>query len=393
MPEPRSATTGFGAANLNSMISNTCQRNEANVGRQSALNALVIGAGARALAKGPTSRGCVDAEGGDRELPVVQQAPLMLHRGTPGEKCSYRLMRALLVHNPTAGTKNHDRGSIVDALQLGDIKVDYVSTKDDGVTRALRRACDVVIAAGGDGTIGYVFTHLADRSIPIGILPLGSANNIARSLGIAGTPAELAERWRGGQVHSFHLVEVNYSPDRRELCAEGFGVGLIAALIKRLAKGRKTDGAGDIRRGRRALTALVSDAELLDLEVNIDGKPWKSDLISVDVLNIPFSGPALPLAHNADPADTLLDAIGFESGKRDELIEWINSPREDAPPVSTRRGKQIEIRWRDADSRLDDKVAKENSDWQQVLIRCDPEPLHILVPAKHPAIKNSAKIL
>ena len=68
------------------------------------------------------------------------------------------------------------------------------------------------------------------------------------------------------------------------------------------------------------MTALVSDAEPLDLEVNIDGKPWKSDLISVDVLNL-FTGPALPLAPNADPGDTLLDVIGFESGKREELMD------------------------------------------------------------------------
>jgi diacylglycerol kinase (ATP) len=317
-------------------------------------------------------------------------SPLTRHRGTLGEKRSYQLMRALLVHNPTAGTKGHDKGSIIDALHLAGIKVDYVSTKDDDLKRALKHACDFVVAAGGDGTIGYVFTHLADRSIPIGILPLGSANNVARSLGIAGTPAELAEQWRAGHVHSFHLVEVTFGNDKRELCTEGFGVGLIAGLIKRRAKGRKADGADDIRRGRLALTALVSDADLLDLEVNIDGRPWKNDLISVDVLNIPFTGPALPLAHNADPGDTLLDVIGFKSDKRAELIEWIKSPQEDAPPVSARRGEQIEIRWRDADSRLDDEVAKGEPGWRQALIRCDPEPLRILVPIKHPAVKNSA---
>jgi diacylglycerol kinase family enzyme len=165
----------------------------------------------------------------------------------------------------------------------------------------------------------------------------------------------------------------------------------MAALIKRRAKGRKADGADDIRRGRRALTALVSDAKPPDLEVSIDGKPWRSHLISVDVLNIPFTGPALPLAHNADPSDTLLDVIGFETDKRDELIEWIKSPQEGAPPVLARRGKRIEIRWREADSRLDDKVAKAASDWQQALVTCDPEPLQILVPAKHPAVKNGAK--
>jgi diacylglycerol kinase (ATP) len=298
-------------------------------------------------------------------------------------------MRALLVHNPTAGTKGHDKGSIVGALQLADIKVDYVSAKDEDLKRALRRACDVVIAAGGDGTVDYVLTHLADRSIPICILPLGSANNIARSLGIAGTPTELAEQLRAGHIRSFHLVEVTYGENRTELCTEGFGVGLMAALIKRRAKGKKVDDADGIRRGRRAFAALVSDAEPLDLEVNIDGKRWKTNLISVDVLNIPFTGPALALAHDADPSDTLLDVIGFESEKRDELIEWIKSPHQEVPPVSARCGKQIEIRWRDADSRLGDKVVKGNSTWRQALVRCDPHPLHILVPAKHPAVKSS----
>ena len=299
-------------------------------------------------------------------------------------------MRALLVHNPTAGTKGHDRRSIVDALHLADIKVNYVSTKDGDLNRALKKACDVVVAAGGDGTIAYVFTHLADRSIPIGILPLGSANNIARSVGIAGTPAELAEQWRAEHVHSFHLVEITHGTYKRQLCTEGFGVGLMAALIKRRAKGKKADGADDLLRGRRALTALVSDAEPLHLEVNIDGKLWMSDLISVDVLNIPFTGPALPLAPNADPGDTLLEVIGFERNKRDEVIEWIKSPQEDAPPARVGRGEQIEICWRDADSRIDDEVVDGESHWRQALVRCDPEPLRILVPARHPAVKNSA---
>jgi hypothetical protein len=75
---------------------------------------------------------------------------------------------------------------------------------------------------------------------------------------------------------------------------------------------------------------------------------------------------------------------------RDELIEWIKSPQEEAPPVSAQRGEQIKIRWRNADSRLDDEVVKGKSDWQQALVRCDPKPLHTLVPAKHPAVKNSA---
>ena len=56
-------------------------------------------------------------------------------------------MRALLVHNPTAGTKSHDKDSIIDALHLADFKVDYVSTKEDRVKEALKNASDLVVAA------------------------------------------------------------------------------------------------------------------------------------------------------------------------------------------------------------------------------------------------------
>jgi diacylglycerol kinase (ATP) len=298
-------------------------------------------------------------------------------------------MRALLVHNPTAGTKGHDKDSIIDALPLADFKVDYVSTKEDGVKSALKEASDLVVAAGGDGTVAYVFTHMPDHDVPIGVMPLGSANNIARSLGIAGTPAELAEMWRTGHVRPFNLLVVN-GPDEEILCTEAFGVGLIASLIARRIKGKKADGADDIRRGRRALSEILGEAEPLDIEVNIDGQPWKSDLLGVEVLTIPFTGPALPLAHDADPSDSLLDVIGVEPGESEALTEWIKSPHDKAPPVVSRQGEKIEIRWRGVESRIDDKLAKAKSDWQQVTLSCDAKPLRILVPAQHPAVRKSA---
>src|SRR5256886_6143279 len=49
---------------------------------------------------------------------------------------------------------------------------------------------DVAIAAGGDGLVGGVITHIAESDLPLGILPLGTANDIARSLHI---PLDLSE--------------------------------------------------------------------------------------------------------------------------------------------------------------------------------------------------------
>ena len=298
-------------------------------------------------------------------------------------------MRALLVHNPTAGTKGHNKDSIVDALHLADFKVDYVSTKEDRVKSKSKDSYDLVVAAGGDGTVAYVFTHLADHSIPIGVMPLGSANNVARSLGIAGTPQELAEQWRIGHIRPFHLMVAKGLGEER-LCTEAFGVGLIAALIERRAKGKKADGADDIRRGRRALSEILADAEPLDIEVNVDGKPWKSDLLGVEVLNIPFTGPALPLGHDADPSNQLLDPVGLEREQCEDFVEWIKTPHDRPPPIIATQGKKIEIRWRDVEGRIDDKLVKPKSDWQEVALTSDAEPLRILVPAQHPAVRKSA---
>jgi diacylglycerol kinase family enzyme len=99
-------------------------------------------------------------------------------------------MRALVCHNPKPG---HDKDIILAALKLADIESRYVSVKDDDFAETLKKGADLVVAAGGDGTIGKVLTGLSDRSIPVALLPLGTANNVARSLGIAGTPQELVE--------------------------------------------------------------------------------------------------------------------------------------------------------------------------------------------------------
>jgi len=49
---------------------------------------------------------------------------------------------------------------------------------------------DVAIAAGGDGLVGGVITHIAGSGLPLGILPLGTSNDIARALHI---PQDIGE--------------------------------------------------------------------------------------------------------------------------------------------------------------------------------------------------------
>src|ERR1700760_4976515 len=105
-------------------------------------------------------------------------------------------MRALLCLNPTAGSKGYDKDALLAALKLADIDVrDVISVKSEDLAEALKKSADFIVAAG-DGTIGKVLTNLPDRSVPVALFPLGTANNAARSLGIAGTPQELVETWK-----------------------------------------------------------------------------------------------------------------------------------------------------------------------------------------------------
>ncbi len=297
-------------------------------------------------------------------------------------------MKALLVHNANAGT-GPDKGAIIDALRLGDFKVDYISTKDNNLKAALREASGIVVAAGGDGTVARVFSHLTNRSIPVGIMPLGSANNIARSLEISGTPAELTEHWRKGYVRPFKMMVVK-NRDATTLCAEGFGVGIMAALIKRRAKGKKAAGADDLSRGRQALAEILSEATAIDVGITVDGTFWESELLSVDVLNIPFTGPALPLAYKADPGAGELKVVGVKPDKAKALAEWVQHPQEEKPPVASRSGTTIEVRWRNCESRTDDQLCKRKDEWQSVTLSCDREPLRILATTEHPAVKKNA---
>ena len=96
-------------------------------------------------------------------------------------------MRATLFHNPSAGHKA-DKDDILAAMKLADFEVRYISTKEGDIEQALEKKTDLLVIAGGDGTITEITTKLPDRSTPVAVLPLGTANNIARSLGVAGTP-------------------------------------------------------------------------------------------------------------------------------------------------------------------------------------------------------------
>jgi diacylglycerol kinase family enzyme len=103
--------------------------------------------------------------------------------------------RVILIHSPHSGRssklpdaiKNLEQAGLevtnsVSIADLDDLPAQGTVWKESGV--------DVAIAAGGDGLVGGVVTHIAESGLPLGILPLGTSNDIARALHI---PQDIGE--------------------------------------------------------------------------------------------------------------------------------------------------------------------------------------------------------
>jgi len=86
----------------------------------------------------------------------------------------------------------------------------------------------VVIAAGGDGTVRLVAQELAGTGVPLGVIPLGTANDFARANGIPDDIAGAIDRIVRRSTRAIDLLEVNGRPF---VTAGGIGIGAHSALV------------------------------------------------------------------------------------------------------------------------------------------------------------------
>ena len=110
-------------------------------------------------------------------------------------------MRITLIHNPGAGRQGADDArKLVRFLEHQGYEVRYQSAKEEDWKKALKKPAGMIVVAGGDGTVAKVTRRMVGRGIPVGLLPSGTANNIARTLGLLDRPfEELVRGWQGGR--------------------------------------------------------------------------------------------------------------------------------------------------------------------------------------------------
>lgn len=145
------------------------------------------------------------------------------------------MKHARLIMNPASGTDEPSAiklPDIIAALEAEDIQAELIFTKPDEsprliAQRATEEGYDLVIVGGGDGTVSEVAKGLLHAPIPLGIIPIGTYNNIARSLNL---PTDITQACRvlgQGQIQQIDVGQANHE----SYFFEAGGVGLDAALF------------------------------------------------------------------------------------------------------------------------------------------------------------------
>jgi diacylglycerol kinase (ATP) len=230
-------------------------------------------------------------------------------------------MRVTLIHNPEAGCGGATRDEIIAALHGAGHDVVYRSTLDEGLEQAVQEADDAILVAGGDGTLRRVALAAAPH-VPVSVLGLGTANNMATTLGIDGDLDASVRRLRHGRRQRLDLGSCDGAWGRRTFL-EGVGFGLVPELIRVIEKFaadmHPADVVAELGHARSVLARLVALLPAFDCALTINGETRTRRLIMLEVLNAQRVGPSLPLASTADPTDGRLDIVWVEESQRDRL--------------------------------------------------------------------------
>ncbi|MCS4503465.1 YegS/Rv2252/BmrU family lipid kinase [Arhodomonas aquaeolei] len=167
---------------------------------------------------------------------------------------------------------------------------------------AVAATVDAVVVAGGDGTVNAALGALAGGTTPLAVLPLGTANDLARTLGIPFDPADAAAIAVDGSVHRIDLGRVN----GRYFC----NVAHIGLGVRARNEGL---GEGDKRRWRAlsypvALLRTAGRLRSFRLEVEVDGRTERLRALHFAVGNGRYYGGGVPVQAEAGIDDGLLDA-------------------------------------------------------------------------------------
>lgn len=242
---------------------------------------------------------------------------------------------ARLIFNPSSGKVDTDSGerlaTVVSALRAHGIEP-HVGVKTSGkaarmlARKAVKDGHSLVIVAGGDGTICDVATELVGSETVLGVVPIGTMNNVARSLGIPLDIDDACALIGMGTTRHIDMGRlVAHDSKNHEYFLECAGVGLsaIAAAVGQSMEKHRWSG----------LTSLLkrSVEDLGTIKVEMDDLTVEAKTRMVVVSNSPLLGNNLVVAPHAKMDDGLLDVYLYDGMGEAALIKAITAASQGEP--------------------------------------------------------------
>ncbi len=252
--------------------------------------------------------------------------------------------RALLLINRHSRRGQETLEQVVSELQALDFQLFEESTEKPqqltNIIQSYRDRVDLVIVGGGDGTLNAAIAGLIDTQLPLGILPLGTANDLARTLGIPLSIPQACQVIAAGNKQRIDLGQVNHK-HFFNVASLGLSVQITKQLDKKLKR----------RWGvfAYAMTALrvIKSARPFHAEIRLGGKSIYVKTVQIAVGNGRYYGGGMTVADDATIDDQRLDLYSLECQHWWQILLWLPAMKLGTHSgwdgVRTLQGKDFEI--------------------------------------------------
>jgi len=244
-------------------------------------------------------------------------------------------VKIIILVNPSAGkgTARQAVDEAVEGLRRGGVDPQVCqSTGPDHLLQLAREAReespDVIVAAGGDGSAHYVLNGLYPSEVPIGIIPVGRGNDLARGLNFPASPRAAAEILLRGKIREIDLARARRTniamPVGESGCVHYACIGGVGfdSVVNRYANDRAHRFHGRFAYAWGILRCLKSYRPQW-LELTSDVQNFSGEVMFAVVGNNSSYGDGVKMAPHARLDDGFLDVCIVPAISKWELLRWI----------------------------------------------------------------------
>lgn len=193
-------------------------------------------------------------------------------------------LKILFAVNPNSGGKSNQNWEMLVREYFKDlthtIEIFMLNGRDDAESLKYwidKIKPDRVVAVGGDGTVQMAAKQLLGSAIPLGILPAGSANGMAKELQIPNSPDDALKVIVNGKIRKADVIRINH----KDICMHLSDIGLNAKLIKYFEEGKWRGKLGYAR----VLLKALRKKKPMKVSIDLNGEKVERDAFMIVLAN------------------------------------------------------------------------------------------------------------